>query len=44
MNTPAAALVEAHNYIREIVALQEELIAKANVQKAEFVAPPDDGA
>ncbi|HEY2882753.1 MAG TPA: polyribonucleotide nucleotidyltransferase [Pirellulales bacterium] len=39
----AAALAEAHRIIKEIVALQEELTAKANVAKAEFTPPPDDG-
>jgi len=39
----AAALAEAHRVIKEIVALQEELAAKAEVVKAEFVPPPDDG-
>jgi polyribonucleotide nucleotidyltransferase len=39
----AAALAEAHRIIKEIVALQVELAAKAEVQKAEFVPAPDDG-
>jgi polyribonucleotide nucleotidyltransferase len=39
----AAALAEAHRIIKEIVSLQEELAAKAEVVKAEFVPPPDDG-
>jgi polyribonucleotide nucleotidyltransferase len=39
----ADALVEAHRIIKEIVALQEELIAKANVEKAAFTPQPDDG-
>jgi polyribonucleotide nucleotidyltransferase len=39
----ADALVESHRIIKEIVALQEELIAKANVEKAAFTPQPDDG-
>ncbi|HEY2881327.1 MAG TPA: polyribonucleotide nucleotidyltransferase [Pirellulales bacterium] len=39
----AAALAEAHRIIKEIVSLQEELVQKANVQKAAFAAPADDG-
>lgn len=39
----AAALAEAHRIIKELVSLQEELAAKANVAKAEFVPAADDG-
>ncbi len=39
----AAALVEAHRIIKEIVALQEELVAKANIEKPKFEPAPDDG-
>ena len=39
----AAALAEAHRVIRELVELQEELFAKAKVEKAPFVPAPDDG-
>ena len=39
----AEALAEAHRVIREIVALQEELVAKVGVQKPAYEAAPDDG-
>jgi polyribonucleotide nucleotidyltransferase len=42
-NQMADALAEAHRIIKEIVTLQEELAAKANVVKAEFVPAADDG-
>jgi polyribonucleotide nucleotidyltransferase len=39
----AEALEEAHKYVRELCELQQELIDKCRVQKAEFVPPPNDG-
>jgi polyribonucleotide nucleotidyltransferase len=39
----AEALAEAHRVIREIVSLQEELVAKVNVQKPAYVPQPQDG-
>jgi polyribonucleotide nucleotidyltransferase len=39
----AEALEEAHKYVRELCELQQELIDKVRVQKAEFVPPPSDG-
>jgi len=36
------AIVKAHEYVREICALQEELAAQVNVQKAVYQAPPPD--
>jgi polyribonucleotide nucleotidyltransferase len=39
----AEALEEAHKYVRELCDLQQELIDKVRVQKAEFVPPPNDG-
>jgi polyribonucleotide nucleotidyltransferase len=39
----AEAIVEAHRVIRELCAMQEELVAKAGVEKPAFEAPPDDG-
>jgi len=35
-----AAVMECHRLIREICALQEDLFAKANIQKKPFAAPP----
>ncbi|MDZ4784048.1 MAG: polyribonucleotide nucleotidyltransferase [Planctomycetia bacterium] len=37
------ALEEAHRHIRSICDLQEELIAKANVEKKQYVIPAPDG-
>jgi polyribonucleotide nucleotidyltransferase len=37
------ALVEAHRLVRELCDLQQELVSKVGVQKAEFVPPPNDG-
>ena len=37
------ALEVAHKYVREICELQLELAAKANVEKRQYVIPPDDG-
>ena len=42
-DTMAAAIDYAHGVIKEIIALQRELAAQVNVQKIEFVPPPDDG-
>jgi len=39
----AAAIETCHNYIREIIDLQEELVRKAEKTKPAFVAPADDG-
>jgi polyribonucleotide nucleotidyltransferase len=39
----AEAIIEAHRIIQEIVALQEELARKANVQKTQYEVPPSDG-
>jgi polyribonucleotide nucleotidyltransferase len=39
----SAAIETCHGYIREIIALQEELFAKAGTVKPEFVPPADDG-
>ncbi len=39
----AEALLESHRIIKELVLLQEELVAKASIQKPEFVPAPDDG-
>ncbi len=39
----ADALAEAHRVIREIVALQEELVAKVGIQKPAYEAAADDG-
>jgi len=33
----------AHNAIREVIDLQEELYRKVNPTKIEYIAPPDDG-
>ncbi len=38
-----AAVMECHRHVQELVALQEELFAKAGIQKTPFVAPPSDG-
>src|SRR5690606_10953608 len=37
------AINEAHRVIKEICELQEELVAKVNPVKNEFVPPPEDG-
>jgi polyribonucleotide nucleotidyltransferase len=37
------AIMEAHRVVRELCRLQQELIEKAGVVKAEFVPPPSDG-
>jgi polyribonucleotide nucleotidyltransferase len=39
----AAALEEAHQYVRELCDLQQEFIDKVGVKKVEFVPPPNDG-
>ena len=39
----ASAIETCHNYIREIIDLQEELVRKAGKTKPEYVAAPDDG-
>ena len=39
----AAAIETCHNYIREIIDLQEELARKTGRTKPEYVAAPDDG-
>jgi polyribonucleotide nucleotidyltransferase len=38
----AEAILECHKIIRELCDLQNELFAKANVQKAEYEVPPPD--
>jgi polyribonucleotide nucleotidyltransferase len=39
----AAAIVYAHDRIKEIIALQRDFAAQVNVQKAPFAPPADDG-
>jgi polyribonucleotide nucleotidyltransferase len=39
----AQAIETCHNYIREIIDLQEELFRKAGTVKPEYVPAPDDG-
>ncbi|HEY3392386.1 MAG TPA: polyribonucleotide nucleotidyltransferase [Lacipirellulaceae bacterium] len=39
----AAALDEAHKYVRDLCDLQEDLISKVRPQKMDFVPPPNDG-
>ncbi len=38
-----AAIMEAHKHIRDICLLQEELVEKLSIEKAEFVPPEPDG-
>ena len=42
-NDMAEAIQECHRIIREICDLQNELFAKANVQKKQYEVPPPDG-
>lgn len=37
------AIQEAHKYIKEVMALQQELVDKVKPQKKEFVPPPESG-
>jgi polyribonucleotide nucleotidyltransferase len=37
------ALREAHRLVRQVCDLQSELVAKLNVEKRQYVIPPDDG-
>ena len=37
------AIMKAHEYIKEICALQQSLVDKANVEKAEYEIPESDG-
>jgi polyribonucleotide nucleotidyltransferase len=39
----AEAILEAHRYVRELCELQEELVAKCNVEKPAFEPPAQDG-
>ena len=39
----AEAIMECHKYIKEICALQLELVEKADVQKKEYTVPESDG-
>jgi polyribonucleotide nucleotidyltransferase len=39
----AQALAEAHNVIKDLIDLQEELVHKAGITKTAFVPPADDG-
>ena len=39
----ADAITYAHGVIREIIALQRELVEKVGVEKIEFIPPEDDG-
>jgi polyribonucleotide nucleotidyltransferase len=39
----AEAILEAHRYVRELCALQDELCQKVNAEKPAFLPPPDDG-
>ena len=39
----AEAIVQAHEAIREIISLQEELVEKVQPEKIEFIPPEDDG-
>lgn len=42
-DTMAQAIMTAHQYIRQICEMQEELIAKAGVEKAKYEIPEPDG-
>jgi len=42
-DTMTEAILEAHRVIREIIDLQQELIEKVGVEKAEYEPPEDDG-
>ncbi len=42
-DTMLEAIAAAHGYIREICELMDEFYSKANVEKAEYTPPEDDG-